>query len=816
MADHTPNFTREKDVESYYRHQLQIATNAVFQSPHNTDGLLEWLKKGAQNTTRLLLEAKLDGKFETAEGRARALAQCVYYMRAFVNDSKIPNAILIGDATRYFVIPAKTLSDYTQLEGVDWTRAPSSPCRTLVNALSDSDFVKGIYTQTLPIDVTEIKTRAENASEDHYIKTRVSVDTLPHVFEEWANRVYTKQTYSPATQVDIFLAMLCHTSSKDVYTHPVEPNTLVVNGSNYRVDAHAIDRFFGHYEQGYSPSETDAFMAMRDQLLEEEARRRQGAYYTHAMWANEAINLMDEKLGEGWRDDCIVWDCCAGTANLTRNHEFQNLILSTAEKSDIDAIKREEYNFGAEVFQYDFLNPNAPSPYFGEDEVNAIPARVQRMLEQGAKEGKRLVFIINPPYAEDGDVKLTTSRKKGVASNLVSQSMPKLGRANRQLYAQFMYQCDKLASDYGFTLKSIGVFCKPAFMTSGSFSKFRKHWYDRFAYLQGFMFRASHFADVSGLWGVTFTLWSNGVTPLTQDIPVSVKDVDANRIVCAGHKKLYNADGRKASDWVAPTNPKLNGAPSPKYSSGLTQASKDSDTRGLDAPARGVFVNKANCPQQNQIVLLQSCIFSDKGSRSIPLLEGDGWRRAIALFSARKLVAGTWINDKDEYLAPQTQNNGYEQWVDDCHIYALLHTSNNMTSMRGVEYKGKSWDINNHFFWLTRTQALKVFDTRDSARIFRDCKRSTHEPYFAQVLPSLNLSPLAQEILDDLNQLLIDTLPLRKSADQDLHLDAWDAGAYQLNKLLKGSEAWEALKTKHRALKASLEHGVYTYGFLKP
>jgi hypothetical protein len=94
-------------------------------------------------------------------------------------------------------------------------------------------------------------------------------------------------------------------------------------------------------------------------------------------------------------------------------------------------------------------------------------------------------------------------------------------------------------------------------------------------------------------------------------------------------------------------------------------------------------------------------------------------------------------------------------------------------------------------------------------------------------LPTLNLSPLALEILKNLNELFIASFTLRKQVTHvtekgrsiNLHLEAWDAGIYQHKKLwatdpdLKSK--WENLKIKHRQLAEKLKHGVYTYGFLK-
>ena len=96
----------------------------------------------------------------------------------------------------------------------------------------------------------------------------------------------------------------------------------------------------------------------------------------------------------------------------------------------------------------------------------------------------------------------------------------------------------------------------------------------------------------------------------------------------------------------------------------------------------------------------------------------------MLFYSARKLIAGDWINDKDEYLAPLRLRKGYERWVDDCHVYLPLR-SNNMSAMRGVEYKGQTYNIHNHFFFLTRQEALDLYGSHKQARAFTEMLRVT-------------------------------------------------------------------------------------------
>lgn len=116
-----------------------------------------------------------------------------------------------------------------------------------------------------------------------------------------------------------------------------------------------------------------------------------------------------------------------------------------------------------------------------------------------------------------------------------------------------------------------------------------------------------------------------------------------------GRKLIYIATA-PASEWVKNS---IIRSPidTPKLSSGLSVV-ENTHTAGKSKNALGVFVNKANCPQQNQIVYLLSEKPSDKGSCHTDLEMGEHLRRCIALFSARNLTKCTWVNDKDEYLTP--------------------------------------------------------------------------------------------------------------------------------------------------------------------
>ena len=85
----------------------------------------------------------------------------------------------------------------------------------------------------------------------------------------------------------------------------------------------------------------------------------------HIMPQNE--NLSPEwirDLGENWKDECIVWDCCAGSGNLTREYDFKNLIISTLEQPEVDLLQKQGYT---QAFKYDFLNPDDNELFFSDN-----------------------------------------------------------------------------------------------------------------------------------------------------------------------------------------------------------------------------------------------------------------------------------------------------------------------------------------------------------------------------------------------------------------------------------------------------------------
>jgi len=823
----------EKDVENAYRTEIQQSRpEAVFTSPHKTDGFATWA--AGATTVRLLLEAKYDLDFKSKLPVCNTLAQCLFYIKHFeASGEPLPNVILVGDKNECFVLDTKSVQGFLDKQ-IKWGNAPSTGDPDLTKALVDEvDVLPYVYDVDETLQFETLLHDIETLADGKQPAVRANPGNLQGIYFDWRDRVFADSSLSPVEQVDVFLRCLFQGG---VHLDPARDGILMVpDYGEVRVNSGHYKSFFAHFLQGYKTAEIEAFYASKDRLVEDDARRRQGAFFTPDVWVAEAHKSLDKVLGPNWKEECIVWDPAAGTANLTRDYRFDDLIISTAEKPDVLAIKGRHYNKGAGIFQYDFLNPGVESPFFEKDEWNLLPRSVDARLKAAAKAGKRLVFLMNPPYGTAANAGTGGDHKAGIAKTAVNGEMKKakLGSPSQQLYAQFMYQCSKVAEQYGFGEHTVALFSVPTFMSSGSYRKFRQWWYGRYGAKDAFMFRASHFADVSGRWGISFTVWNSpDKTGSAVVMSCTLKDENHFAVTDMATKALYNSDDREASKWVRESAKGLKGTDAPQMSSGLNVRKKGA---GVGSPKHLAFLaNCSNNIQKSDTDVYWLSAVSSRGRRDGGFSVTDNnWRRALALFGARLLVKESWEIWTNEYLAPCTEGTPtYEQWVNDCHVYAILYSRrNNCTAMRDVPYKGKTWQISNHFFWLTHREALEALDTPKTPTLCKDCKThpskdvfgaataTTPDPYMAHVLSDLDLSPEAKAVLDQLKALWLKSLPERESyaaGKPELHLTAWDAGVYQLKHLWRDlfPTEWADLQVAFRALAAKLRPGVYEHGFL--
>jgi hypothetical protein len=301
---------------------------------------------------------------------------------------------------------------------------------------------------------------------------------------------------------------------------------------------------------------------------------------------------------------------------------------------------------------------------------------------------------------------------------------------------------------------------------------------------------------------------------------LKVKDYGVDgRIVTIAEKDIYNLDGEKlASDWIRePVKAIIEKTDAPQMTSAINV--KNDGKGRFSNTAIGYIHNNANNVQYNQqLVGIYSSPFS--AGQGV-LIDSSNFERVIAVFAARKLIEANWINRYDEYMVPDVNHSEYQQFVNDALVFSLFESKSNQSSLRNITYKDKTWNILNHFFFMSTDEMKNLAITHNNNSIYNDCLAFPGDRFVFSRLQSTTLSPDAQTVLDKARELVRLSFPLRQAAHDikpEYHLNAFDAGWYQIrNGILKESFAaqYKDFTDTFKAFADRLRPLVYTLGFLK-
>lgn len=808
----------EKDVENIYRAELMKSfSGSSITSPYHVDGLLE-TKEGYN----VLLEFKYNQTFKNKLSQCNVLVQALYYLKKFeTQGTTLPNAVLVGDNNECFVVPSKAISKYLSRK-IDWSIPASEAHRRnpqlIQEMMVDADIDPFVFDIDDGFKPKALIEKIQNVATNSDYKVKVTSQNIQNIFEYFQANVLPKNSGLTTNQeANMFVQLVI--SPNDNYVHPKKKNVLLTkNFGEVRINSTAFSSFFKHYEgESYSPREKEKLTGFVDRLVEDSTRRRRGEFFTPTLFADKSQEYITAALGPDWRDEYVVWDCAWGTGNLTRDYQFKELYCSTLEQSDIDTANQAGYNPNAVKFQFDFLN----------DDDSKLPAGLRAALNDP---NKKVLFYINPPYGTSGNQNISESKKTNIADTITGKLMreEKWGAASQQLYAQFLYKISKYNINNNIT---IAIFAKSLYKTGGSYSEFREKFYKKFQFETGMLFCASHFSDTSNAWGVDFSVWKSGKE--TRDIlPIDIVDVDPNTstIMHQGIKNLYNLDkNTEASEWVRKElKGKKVGPDVPMITSALNI--KEVGRGNSLVNAYGYMHSDSNSVKQNQtLVGLYTSTFAAAHGFSVVV---ENFQKATSLFAARKTIKGTWINDKDEYLAPDEQHPDYQQFAYDSLVYSLFNNSSQQSSMRQVTYKGKKYDIKNEFFWLSKEKMLELAEEHGYDELYRDAKNSGNNRYIHNMLFVKSNSVLqtndvynklssdAKLVIDMATSLVEKSIRIRQLVSQqhpEYHLDAWDAGYAQLKLIWKEyfKDDFKAFRDAYKALEDRMRPLVYTLGFLK-
>ena len=418
--------------------------------------------------------------------------------------------------------------------------------------VDDVDILPFVYDVDEKFNIRTVIAALKDLSENVVRKIKVTEKNLESIFEYFNNNVLgEKLKLTTNERANLFIQIIIN--PEENYLHPQEKKKILVTKGfgNISINRSLFRSFFEHFEgEKYTPRDKEKFTGFVDRLVEDVTRRRKGEFFTPTLFVDKAHEYISKTLGKNWKEEYVVWDCAAGTGNLTRDYKFKELYISTMEQSDIDTLNQMGYNPEATRFQYNFLNDGAAEDMFDE---SALPEELNEAIESGRK----VLFFINPPYATGANFGKT--HKKNSASNKINQEMRRngWGACVQNLYAQFLYRIWRFRQINPNVC--VAIFCPPLFLSGSSFGKFRKLFFASFGFEDGFLLKASNFSNVKDDWGISFSIFnSKGNTE--QDFNFDVLDLNIKEFSIAnlGKRSVYNTDiETSASEWVREKTKKL-------------------------------------------------------------------------------------------------------------------------------------------------------------------------------------------------------------------------------------------------------------------
>jgi hypothetical protein len=356
-------------------------------------------------------------------------------------------------------------------------------------------------------------------------------------------------------------------------------------------------------------------------------------------------------LGQDWQDEYYIWDCAAGTGNLLAGLTNKYRIwASTLDKQDVD-VMHDRIENGANllkkhVFQFDFLN----------DDFSKLPEELQNIINDPEKR-KKLVIYINPPYVEAGSTRQrsgTGKNKVGVAlQNKVYQRYAgEMGKASNELFAQFFMRIEK-------EMKGcfLAAFSKIKHLQAPNFKTFRKNFH---ATLEAsFLVPSSTFDNVKGQFPIGFLIWNTKEVTAFKYVKADIFDEKGKY---AGKKKIHSYSEDKPISCFTKNKPSQDELPIGHF------AARGGDFQNQNA----VFINNIEKKKTG-------------GGVHVTVSKSNLLKVAIS-FSIRHAIRATWLNDRDQFLAPKKKWEKDTEFQNDCLTFMLFHGQNRISTEEGTNH----------------------------------------------------------------------------------------------------------------------------------
>ena len=778
-------------------------------------GLKEYSKNLIDIQTK---EIWFEAKDNNNKSTYQMFTQLLHYVQQALNKGEeIPPFLCVIDVQKAAIMKTEDVIPFLEKKTIRWGKSGSAYTPEALDAISAHI---GTHFVSFKIETHEeefINTVKNAIKKGDIIRTSITPDNLKQVFDKWVAMIGNEiEGVKDEEYALLFFADIMHDGT--VSTHDNLPAELMhkdgspvflLNGKVYKLgNKEGYRQFWAIYHRPPKAEYRNYLLERRDSLIPLDERSFKGAYYTPLNVVDKAYDKLAETLGNNWQKNYIVWDMCCGVGNLEVKHSNpRNIYMSTLDNADVDVMKATKTCVAATRFQYDYLNDDIDD--FGNIDYS-LTNKVPQGLRQAIAEGKKILVLINPPYAEatnsnnitNGD---DTSTKTGVSkTKIATTAMSKYGKASNELYTQFVA---RIALEI--PTATIGMFSTLKYIISPTLENFRENWNVKF--LSGFVVHSRSFEGLNGDFPIGFLVWKTDHSPLskfqnlTKVITTEVLDKNAQPI---GEKSFYNLPNNELlTTWIE--RPKTNKTEVVPLKNAIIPATSTADLRGTKWADNAIaWINCAGNDLQ-QASKLTFILSSGFGSGRGFFVNKENLEKVAIIFSVRRLINPTWINDRDQFLIPTEPLT--DEFKNDCLIWMLFNGSNLTASANDLEWNDEKWSIVNHFIPFTEEEvgANERFESDFMVHYLKDKK----------------LAKEAKAVLSEgkkLWQAYFQSTDVR-AVREELKLNRSDVGWYQVrNALKKRNESgdyvpvsFKPFEEAYKTLSEKLQPQVYELGFLK-
>lgn len=783
----------EEDVKDIYIKALGLKSY--------TKGLIDI------RTDEIWFEAKDTGKHSTYA----MFTQLLHYVQVDLDKGdKLPPFLGVIDTEKAAIMKTADVLPFLKKKTIKWGKSASQFTQ---EALTEVSSFIGTHFVSFRMQTHEeefIATVKAAIKSGDIIRTQITPDNLKQVFDKWVDMIGKEIIgVKPEDYALLFFADIMHDGT--VSTHANLPAELLhknnapvfsLNGKIYELgNKEGYRRFWAIYHKPPKEEYRNYLLERRDSLIPLDERSFKGAYYTPLNVVDKAYDKLNEVLGKNWQREYIVWDMCCGVGNLETKHSNpRNIYMSTLDQADIDVMKATKTCVAAERFQYDYLNDDITDDgRIDYTLTNKIPIGLRKAIA----ENKKILVLINPPYAEATNANNTAvgndkaENKAGVAKTKISQFMDKYGKASNELFTQFVARIAQEMPN-----ATLAMFSKLKYVNAPNFEKFRQNWSAK--YLGGFIVHSKAFEGLKGNFPIGFLVWQTAQDKSYQINEITADVIDKN-INPIGEKSFYNISNDKFLNvWI--NRPRANKQDVLPLKNAVSPSTGKAPVRVWSDDALGYLIFKGNDPQNSDATCILSSVYGDGHGVYITR---ENLMPIFVMFLIRKIIKPTWINDRDQFLQPTVELP--QEFIDDCLVWMLFNGSNLTASADGLEWNDKTWSIVNHFIPYAESEV--------------NAPSRFESDFMVQYIADKEFSAEAVSVLDSGRKLWKAYFEHTDSYDvrEEYKLNRADVGWYQIrNALKKRNESsdyppvsFAEFESAYKELSDKLRPLVFEYGFLK-